>query len=323
VRSPTIGELPPPPAGKTGWPWTEGRPQVADTMPDGRPWPRISIVTPSFNQGRFIEATIRSVLLQGYPDLEYVVMDGGSTDGTVETIKRYEPYLSYWVSRPDRGQTDAICQGLEKVSGAWFNWLNADDILLPGALTTLADVARTAGDAEWITGGRLLMSEAGAFVDVDVPWRSDASIIGLDKPSFPQDATFIRPDLMRRHGIRPREGLNVFDTVLHFELFRVARPVVTTAVFSAMRLHPQQKTADEERRARENRTVIDPILRRYPLWARAVMRLLRTRYGVVVAAALRCAVHYGISPPARKWRAVAFVYGDFAWRVQPARRLVQ
>jgi glycosyltransferase involved in cell wall biosynthesis len=292
-------------------------------MPDGRAWPRVSIVTPSFNQGRFIEETIRSVLLQGYPNLEYVIMDGGSTDDTVEIIKKYENHLTYWVSRPDRGQPHAIREGLDRVSGAWFNWLNSDDILLPRALSTLIAVARTVDDAQWITGGRLLMSEEGAFVDVDIPWRTDASIIGLDKPSFPQDATFIKPDLLSRYGIKPREGLNVFDTVLHFELFRVARPVVTTAVFSAMRLHPQQKTADLSRRTRENREAIDPILRSYPAWRRVVLRMLRTRFGIVAAAALRCAVCYGISPPARKWRAVGFVYGDFAWRVLPARELLR
>ena len=86
-------------------------------MLDGQPWPRITIVTPSFNQGAFVEATLRSVLLQGYPNLEYFVLDGGSTDGSVEVIRKYAPWLSYWVSEPDGGQSAAIDRGLRRGSG--------------------------------------------------------------------------------------------------------------------------------------------------------------------------------------------------------------
>ncbi|MBI1792664.1 MAG: glycosyltransferase [Chloroflexi bacterium] len=138
MRSSTLSELPPPPPGKTGWPWTEETPQLPDIMPNGSPWPRISIVTPSYNQGQFIEETIRSVLLQGYPNLEYIIIDGGSTDNSVEIIKKYAPWLAYWVSEKDRGQSHAINKGFERSTGEIMAWLNSDDILLWGALGNAA-----------------------------------------------------------------------------------------------------------------------------------------------------------------------------------------
>ncbi|WP_228061269.1 glycosyltransferase family 2 protein [[Phormidium] sp. LEGE 05292] len=119
--------LPSPPPDKTGWPWTEDNQPLPQRMTDGSEWPKISIVTPSYNYGRFIEETIRSVLLQGYPNLEYIIIDGGSTDETINIIKKYEKYLSNWVSEPDKGQTDAINKGYEHCSGDIFVWLNADD----------------------------------------------------------------------------------------------------------------------------------------------------------------------------------------------------
>ena len=129
-----LGELPEPPRGKTGWPWTEESRRPADIASDGRSWPRISVITPSFNQGAFIEETIRSILLQGYPDLEYLILDGGSTDGSVDIIKKYSPWLSYWVSEPDTGQSDAINRGLKRASGELVTWINSDDLLCKNAL---------------------------------------------------------------------------------------------------------------------------------------------------------------------------------------------
>ena len=139
MRCPSLKDLPPPPSGKTGWPWTVESTQLPESMPDGKPWPKISIVTPSFNQGQFIEETIRSILLQGYPDLEYVIIDGASTDDSVKIIKKYEFWLAYWLSECDDGQADAINKGVARITGKIFNWINSDDYIEIGSLAIIAN----------------------------------------------------------------------------------------------------------------------------------------------------------------------------------------
>jgi glycosyltransferase involved in cell wall biosynthesis len=134
-----IAGLPPPPPGRAGWPWTEAtNPAVYSVPPRAGAWPKITVVTPSFNQGRFIEETIRSVLLQNYPALEYVVMDGGSTDETVSILQRYAPWLTRWESAPDRGQSHALNKGFARATGEIYGWINSDDYYLPGAFALVA-----------------------------------------------------------------------------------------------------------------------------------------------------------------------------------------
>ena len=174
MRCPTVAELPAPPRGKKGWPWTEECSELADTMPDGDPWPRISIVTPSYNQAAFLEETIRSVLLQGYPNLEYIIIDGGSTDGSVEIIKKYEAWLTYWVSEPDGGQSNAINKGFEKASGGIYSWLNSDDYLLKSALKNIAVACGRSPEAGGWCGGWLILNPDDKKQGISWPNRLDA-----------------------------------------------------------------------------------------------------------------------------------------------------
>ena len=154
MHCPKLNELPPPPPGKIGWPWTAESKQLPDLMPGGSPWPRVSIVTPSYNQGQFIEETIRSVLLQGYPDLEYIVIDGGSSDGSVDIIRKYEPWLAHWVSEPDRGQANAINKGFRACSGQIMAWLNSDDCFTQGAVQHIVAYLEANSAAKVVCGFR-------------------------------------------------------------------------------------------------------------------------------------------------------------------------
>ena len=144
MRCPRLNALPAPPPGRVGWPWTIETPPLPDHVPGGSSWPRVSIVVASLNHAAYVEEMLRSVLLQGYPDLELIVIDGGSGEGTLAILRKYEAWFSYFVSEPDRGQSHAINKGMARVSGVLFCHLDTDDYLLPGCLEAVARAARQA-----------------------------------------------------------------------------------------------------------------------------------------------------------------------------------
>lgn len=131
--------------------------------------PRISVVTPSYNQVRYIEETILSVLRQGYPNLEYIIIDGGSTDGTVDVIRKYEARLTYWVSERDSGQSEALNKGFSVATGRWLAWLNSDDVYLPGTLFKVSECIRNNPSVDWIVGSTLLYDEATDTINIFYP----------------------------------------------------------------------------------------------------------------------------------------------------------
>ena len=257
MRCPTLAELPPPPPGKAGWPWTIESPQLPNTTPDGRPWPRISIVTPSFNQGQFIEETIRSVLLQGYPDLEYVIFDAASTDDSVGIIKKYEPWLTYWESEKDRGQAHAINKGLTKSTGEIFNWINSDDMLVDGALGI---IARCFGSADAVAGGVSLSDGEKAF---------ELYNSGLDVPAlmrrqcvFMQPGVWLRRPNMQRLGLFFEKMHYCFDKyyiIKYFEQF--PNIVYDGSIFVKFRLHKDSKTVAHAKRFDEEHDLMVRFLR--------------------------------------------------------------
>ncbi|MEP6911281.1 MAG: glycosyltransferase family 2 protein [bacterium] len=156
-----IADLPTPEQTLSGWPWTEEGIALPATLPDNQIWPRISIITPSLNQGEFLERTIRSVLLQGYPTLEYIIVDGGSTDGSVAIIKKYAAHLAYHVSEPDGGYVQAINKGLRLTTGEIICWLNSDDFYLKDTLRSVAERLATGTGRAAIVGHVLKVYEDG------------------------------------------------------------------------------------------------------------------------------------------------------------------
>jgi glycosyltransferase involved in cell wall biosynthesis len=207
-------------------------------------WPSISIVTPSYNQAAYIEETIRSVLLQGYPRLEYIIIDGGSTDGSAEIIRRYERWLTYWVSEADNGQSDAINRGWRLASGKWTTWINSDDWLAQNALVSVGRAARNSQPASVI---------AGTVVNVD-------SITGVNKAIRPHHINienviaFWRPTCVwHQPGLFfPKSVLDevgYLDTTLHYAMdfdllcrvLPVSKVVYVNEPVAFFRLHFESK----------------------------------------------------------------------------------
>ncbi|MDX8391438.1 MAG: glycosyltransferase family 2 protein [Mariprofundaceae bacterium] len=176
--------LPDPPDGRSGWPWdTPPAAPIPECMPDGRAWPKISIVTPNYNYGHYIEETIRSILLQGYPNLEYIVMDGGSTDGSLDVIGKYEKWITHWVSEKDRGQAHAINKGFARATGDLLLWINSDDVLFAGALRRFAEVY-DAADEKLIFADVANFFPDGRREDMIQTGIRLENFIGIPEPEF-------------------------------------------------------------------------------------------------------------------------------------------
>jgi glycosyltransferase involved in cell wall biosynthesis len=211
-------------------------------------WPRLTIVTPSFNQGDFIEDTIRSVLDQHYPDLEYIIIDGGSTDDSKDIIRKYERWLTYWVSEPDRGQAHAINKGLERASGQIVAYINSDDAYLSGAFATVAQAFILDPDARWLCCGCLIQDVRDNTTTVLRPQVPADPASWLFKPSgqpyhFPQPGVFLRKSLVDEVG-KFREDLHYSFDYEYFQriLFAGYRPVELDAIVARFRVHDASKT---------------------------------------------------------------------------------
>lgn len=191
MRCPSLNDLPQPPPGRVGWPWTAESLRLSAMTQDGSAWPQVSIVTPSYNQGPFLEETIRSVLLQGYPNLEYVIIDGGSTDQSVDIIHKYEPWLTYWVSEGDSGQTEAINKGFTQCRGAILGWLNSDDTYMPQALARVTHFFKMYRDCAVVYGRCQAVDEDDNRIG-EVPSEPFSLERLLDVNIMPQPTVFVR-----------------------------------------------------------------------------------------------------------------------------------
>jgi glycosyltransferase involved in cell wall biosynthesis len=208
-------------------------------------WPRISVVTPSYNQGCFLEQTIRSVLDQQYPNLEYFIIDGGSTDDSTSIIRRYESHLASWISERDAGQSDAINKGFQRCTGDLVAWLNSDDFYLPGALHTAAAVYLRHPQASFYLGDGLRVDRDGKpfaayFPGGQVRFHRAALVWGVN--TILQPATFIQRRYLDQVGYLDINLHYGMDSDLWLKLSALAGPQIIPEMLAASREYPDAKT---------------------------------------------------------------------------------
>jgi len=207
----------------------------------------VSVVTPSFNQASFLEETIRSVLEQDYPAIEYIIMDGGSTDGSLEIIQRYADRLAGWVSEPDRGQTDAINKGFARAQGDILAWLNSDDTYLPGAVGEAVAYLQTHPQAGMVYGDANLVDESGTVLGRFPAAQTDYRRLRRGYVHIPQQAAFFRASLWRQVGPLDPTFYFAMDYDLWVRLAKLALLHYQPRLWANFRLHGGGKSvvADE------------------------------------------------------------------------------
>lgn len=229
-----------PKAQNVGWPWIE---EVSTEAYDSQiDWPKISVISPSYNQGKYFEETIRSVLLQNYPNLEYIIMDGGSNDETLDILEKYSPWVSYWKSEKDRGQSHAINKGFSLASGKIYCWINSDDYFTKGALKEAA-MAFLKTRAQFLYGNCANLKD-GKFWTHYVPIVFDRYLYmpGLAQPSIFWDSDIHQPVW---------EELNcTLDFELWMRIAKGSRKKYIDKVLSVAREHSEAKTHTKDEKLR-------------------------------------------------------------------------
>lgn len=212
--------------------------------------PLVTIVTPSYNQAPYLELTIRSVLEQDYPNIEYIIMDGGSSDGSVQIIERYSDRLAYWETVKDKGQTDAINKGFSHAHGEILAWLNSDDVLYPQAVREAVDYLVSHPECGLVYGNCNFINAQNEIIGRFNAKQTDYQKLTQGYVHIPQQAAFWRTDLWRQVGPLDDGIYFAMDYDLWLRLAKISeiKYLPTTEPWAAFRLHADAKTIAEDDR---------------------------------------------------------------------------
>lgn len=205
--------------------------------------PRISVVTPSYNQVEFLEETILSVLNQDYPNLEYIIIDGGSTDGSVDIIRKYKRYLAYWISEPDYGHAHALNKGFAKSTGEIMAWLNSDDKYYPWTFRIVSEIFRELTDVQWLMGRPTIFRGDGVPVEVENFRKNYYEVLSDRYQWIQQESIFWRRSLWEVSSGRLNEEYSLAcDLELWLRFFKYADLFHVTAFIGGFRRQPEQRS---------------------------------------------------------------------------------
>jgi glycosyltransferase involved in cell wall biosynthesis len=208
----------------------------------------VSIITPSYNQAAYLEATIQSVLQQDYPEIEYIIIDGGSTDGSVEIIKKYAHRLAYWVSEKDLGQTDAINKGFARAHGDVLAWINSDDTYQPGAIREAVEFLQTHPEAGMVYGNANFIDAQGRVIGAFPSRQTSYTKLRQGYVHVAQQAAFFRASIWKQVGPLDASFYFAMDYDLWVRIAQVAPLAYTPRLWANFRLHGGAKTISADDR---------------------------------------------------------------------------
>lgn len=219
--------------------------QSPRAMPRDESYPKLSIITPSYNQGKYLERTILSVLNQGYPNLEYLIIDGGSTDDSVEVIKKYEKYLTYWVSERDSGQVDALNNGFLRATGDWISFQNSDDVYFPGTFQHFGTVARRDNNVDLLYGDLFMITADDEVTELLKTLPYDFTCQLVEGMQIHNQSLFFKKRLLDEFGLFDSTYRFAFD--YEFITRFTAQPGVIVKrvkqLAGALRVHEEAKSS--------------------------------------------------------------------------------
>ena len=210
--------------------------------------PLVTIITPSYNQAHFLEETVQSVISQDYGNLEYIIIDGGSTDRSVEIIQKYANRIDWWVSEPDRGQTDAINKGFERANGEILAWLNSDDTYLPGAISEAVSYLQNHPDAGMVYGDANLIDEEGHILGKFPARQTDYPRLRRGYVHIPQQTSFFRAKLWEQVCPLDPSFYFAMDYDLWVRLAKISRLDYYPRLWANFRLHGDAKSVSDDDR---------------------------------------------------------------------------